>query len=151
MAIPNSCQCNNQFAFLYGKPYSIFVELHLHLITYFIHYTMKEKVLKSRKFSSYFWGTCEVLNSYHTGFFLQEKKFACSATDAFRINTHWQTRIETFAKGPSCFLNSSKWYDFLLNLHICYSKSIILLLRNAKQSWWCHPIPSRWGSYHPIC
>lgn len=29
MAIPNSHQCNNQFAFLYGKPYNIFVVLYL--------------------------------------------------------------------------------------------------------------------------
>lgn len=129
MGIPNCCWHNNQFAFLNGKTYSIFVILYLLDFTFcLIHNTIKEKVfmlvLKEM------WGTQHLTHRVlHS-----EKNVARSATDAFRINTQWQARVATFAKGPSCFLSSSKLYDFLLDLHIYYYESIILLLEMQSDS-----------------
>lgn len=87
----------------------------------------KGNLSKSGKCTCWFWRKCDVLNTWHR-ILHSEKNVACSATDAFTINTQWQARIATFAKGLSCFLSFSNLYDFFLDLHICYYKSIILLL-----------------------
>lgn len=126
--------------------------LYAHCFHHLFHSQSCKKKKKSKvgNFAPHKWRKYEVFNPSYTEFFSQEK--CCLQCYRCFLSKHSMA-----GKNRNICQRSQLLSQFPLNYMIFSWICILIIMKvffhyykcKVTLSWWCHPVPSRWGPHHP--